>query len=82
MLSKKESTFKQRTGSNKGVNKGGGKKSGKVRIPSSWKISKPVNRNWVTERSLSIGVGLVDLYAGGLIQRVHYQTIRNFTVIV
>jgi len=82
MISKhKKSTFKKRIGGNRGTpTKKRTSEKGSVSIPATWRISKPVSKNWVGERSLSIGLGILDLYAGGLIQRVHRRTIRNFAI--
>jgi hypothetical protein len=79
----KKTTFKKRTGGNRRTRaRRKNRESKGVEIPSTWRISKPVNKNWVTERSLSIGLGLLDLYAGGLIQRVHRRTVKTFTAII
>jgi len=77
MISKKKK-ISRKGSSNRGT-KGKKKESSSVNIPTSWRISKPVDKNWVTEQSRSIGVGLLDLYAGGLIQRIHRRTVKNFT---
>jgi len=76
----KKSTFKKRTSSRGVPKRGSGREKTSINIPGSWRISTPVNKNWVTERSLSIGIGLLDLYAGGLIQRIHRKTVKNFAV--
>lgn len=78
----KKTAFKKRMANRGSPAKRRGQEKSSVSLPTSWRISTPVNKNWVTERSLSIGIGLLDLYAGGLIQRVHNRTIKNFTAIV